>query len=178
MSQPVVDSGLADAARNETLIRQGYRMCREAGVKAPTPENAVQAVLHEAVQVLGRMPDPEERFRSGPRMTPWSTVLPNVRDEPDVTVDLTTAAAVSRAEQAATWFRHVGWGRRRRRGFSDAERRRRAVKIVWLRSRGMSFAAIGRRFGIHRSTAMRIFRRAVLDIADAINRSNPVQTAI
>lgn len=152
----------------QAIIAHGFDMCRAAGAPDPSIEDAVQAALFEAAPILERLPDPDRRYRFGFHCTPWHRIDPDIADEPDIDIDLTTAAAIGRAEGALSWFGLVGCGRRRRRGLSDDERRRRAAKIVWLRSRGLSYAAIGRRFGIHRSTAMRIFRQGIGEIAVAV----------
>lgn len=153
-------------------LERGFEICRKIGVKDPGLPQAVEVAIIDAARTEKRIPDCSRRYLSGYRRTIWPGAE-NREAGPNPLLNerilFNTPDAVSNAEHVLSWNAHVRWGLRRKRDMSDTERKRRAVKILWLRAGGMSFAAIGRRFGVHRSTALRIYRQAVRDIASRLS---------
>ncbi len=152
------------------LVR-GLDICRKIGVSDPGFPQAVEVAIIDAARTERRIPDTSRKYLSGYRRTIWPhsrghEVGPNSLLNERVFV---TPASVANVEHVLGWNAYVKWGQRLKPGSSEDERRRRAVKILWLAASGISYAAIGRRFGVHRSTVMRIYQQAKADIAASLS---------
>ena len=111
-------------------------------------QEAVARRLHEAADVLARLP--EERLRGVYDLWPRIVVEPSRR----ACVAAAAPEAIDRMEETLDW---LSW--------LDAEERR----LVWLRAEGLPWKRITHRLAIGRTTAWQRWTIALLKIATRLN---------